>query len=86
MERPVRLTQKLTRHENGISLARSDNLLSLRRLCNKSNSTCSYLGLLPDSRCKGNLESRARRDFSVGQQSPAGTINQIYTKRFEAAA
>ena len=86
MERPIRLTQKLARHEYGIGLARSDNLLSLRRLCNKANSPGSYLGFLPDSRCKGDLESWTRRDFRVRQQSPTGAIDQIHTKRFESAA
>ena len=86
MERPVRLTQKLTRHEYGISLASSDDLLSLHRLCNKTNSPRGYLGFLPDGRCKWNLESRTSRDFRVRQQSPTGTINQIHAKHFQPAA
>src|SRR5512145_850084 len=62
MQRPVGVAEHLPRQEYDISLARGDNLFSLRRLRNKADGSAgdSCLGSNPGR--KGDLEAGTKRN------------------------
>ena len=83
-QRPVRITQKLSRHDGEVALAGTNDMVSLRRSCDHSHRTRQDFRLAPNSFCEGRFVPRPHGNSGRRHISSGGTINQVDTGILQA--
>jgi hypothetical protein len=83
MQGPVRLAQKLAREHDGISLARPDDVVRLRRLSNHPHGYGRDSRLTPDAFRKWHLIARTKRNSYSRRHASGRAIHQTHSQPLE---